>query len=790
MSSDTNTAKPRTHQADLAKLPRALAPLLERPQWVIWRWTPKPGGGWQKPPFMATQPTRHASVANSNTWTDYATALAAVHAGHGDGVTYVLTKQENFAAIDLDHCRDTVTGSVECWAQLMLEQALGTYCEITPSGNGLRIWGTAVGDSLHRKLSLDTGDNAAVELFRRTNKALTISGLDLRQGRSLGSIDTLMDWCVFFGEKHKPAPTAAAPVRVNGNGHGLPYSLDEIEGMVSTGALPPGANRSDMFHAIVGHYVGCGWDVEQIAAHMGQFPDGIGGRYLGEGRLSGEVARSAGKYSAGALPSSGVDGWVNGWEAKVPPQPDPELEDDVPEQKLPDPELDDDIPEQKLPDPALDDDIPEQKLPAPELDDDIPEQDDELDDDELGSDDDLEPSKPNSGLPPMYCYGDLDPRPIKSWAIKRLMPEVGHGVLAGQWGTYKTFTVFDLAACMMTGQPFLGYPVKRQCGVLLLAAEGADEVRLRMQAVVNAKCGNMLRAPFCWYETAPVLLHKDSVNTLVAMGEQAAASVQAEFGLPLGLVVIDTMAVAAGYREQGAENDSAVVAAVMRVLKEVAERLSCFVLGIDHYGKNLDAGVKGSVNKETPCDLVLACLGERERNGFVANPRLAVRKCRGGVQGREFPFKTRVIELLEKDEDGEAVTTLVIDWQPVPPGGAQPPEDPWAEPSRQDQRTAMLRLKRVLMAELAEHGVDLPIPPDGPTVRMIDQEIVRDEFFAGTPADGTPKQKRKSRSQKFLRALEWAEEQELISAGEIDGIAYLWLCRPEPEDDDEKPDPE
>ena len=161
---------------------------------------------------MATQPTRHASVADSNTWTDYATALAAVHAGHGDGVTYVLTKQENFAAIDLDHCRDTVTGSVECWAQLMLEQALGTYCEITPSGNGLRIWGTAVGDSLHRKFSLDTGDNAAVELFRRTNKALTISGLDLRQGRSLGSIDTLMDWCVFFGEKHKPAPTAAAPV--------------------------------------------------------------------------------------------------------------------------------------------------------------------------------------------------------------------------------------------------------------------------------------------------------------------------------------------------------------------------------------------------------------------------------------------------------------------------------------------------------------------------------------------------------------------------------------------------
>jgi hypothetical protein len=41
------------------------------------------------------------------------------------------------------------------------------------------------------------------------------------------------------------------------------------------------------------------------------------------------------------------------------------------------------------------------------------------------------------------------------------------------------------------------------------------------------------------------------------------------------------------------------------------------------------------------------------------------------------------------------------------------------------------------MAKLAEHGVDLPIPPDGPAVRMIDQEIVRVASYTGTPADGT-----------------------------------------------------
>jgi Uncharacterized conserved protein len=109
-----STAKPATYQADLAKLPCALAPLIERPQWAIWRWTQQDNGRWQKPPFMATQPERHASTKDTGTWSDYATALAAVQAGHADGITYVLTEDDPFAAIDLDHCRDVNTQQHRC----------------------------------------------------------------------------------------------------------------------------------------------------------------------------------------------------------------------------------------------------------------------------------------------------------------------------------------------------------------------------------------------------------------------------------------------------------------------------------------------------------------------------------------------------------------------------------------------------------------------------------------------------------------------------------------------------
>jgi hypothetical protein len=707
--------KPTIYCGDLANLPTALQPLRARAQWVIWRLTWQQGR-WSKAPFRCDDPDRYASSSNPITWSSYEAAVAA--AGAGDGVSYVLTREDPFAAVDIDHVRDPITGTIEIWAQRLLDQASRSYAEVSPSGTGLRIWGTASGEALHRHFSF--GDTA-LELFRRTSKVLTVTGLQLGTNQTLANIDALLDRAVLWGQQRQHKLNKAKPGHKLNAGTMAQYSIDELERIVQEGA-PDGANRSDTFHGIVGHFLGCGWSIQRIIEHLEQFPDGIGNRYIAEGRLAREVKRSAAAFAANDEQQEDAP-WSNGWQAEGKPAAEPEPED------------------------------PESEEPTAE-----PE----------GS----EPEEAEPELPPMYAHGDPDPRPIKAWIIKGLMQAQGHGLLSGQWGTYKSFIALELAGALMTGQPFIGRMIKRQCGVLFFAAEGQHEMRVRLEAMVREKCGGMVRAPFRWFEDVPVLLQPDGLSLLVAMGKKAATSLQQEFELPLGLLIIDTIAASAGYTGLGAENDTSINQRLMNVLKLAALQLDCFVLGVDHFGKDIGAGTRGASAKESSGDLVLSLLGNRELSGRVLNTRLVIRKCRGGRSGEEHPFSVREVELPEPDEDGDPVTTLVIEWGAHEQKPATPIRDPWEESRQAQTRQAMLLLKRVMMAKLAEAGCELPLEPP---VRGIDREIVREEFYAQTPADGTEREKRSIRRKRFDRALERACEKQLIGIREIGDITYLWL---------------
>ena len=153
-----------------------------------WRWDDRG----EKLYFLASEPQRPASLTDPSTWCDHATAVAAWQAGHADGIAYVMTEADPFAAIELVHCRHRSTRSIDIWAQNFLDEARHTYTEVTPSGDGCLILGlTDDGtDPVHQKYTVEIdGKQVVAELCRRTPKVLTVTGYRLDTVEELTSLD-------------------------------------------------------------------------------------------------------------------------------------------------------------------------------------------------------------------------------------------------------------------------------------------------------------------------------------------------------------------------------------------------------------------------------------------------------------------------------------------------------------------------------------------------------------------------------------------------------------------------
>ena len=109
------------------------------------------------------------SVTNPAHWSTYQVAKTS---RYGDGLGFVLNG-DGIVCIDLDHCIEG--GQVNAEAQALLDSLPETYSEISPSGNGLHVWGYAKMDSGRRF----TRNGLSVEIYpsgryiTMTGKALT-----------------------------------------------------------------------------------------------------------------------------------------------------------------------------------------------------------------------------------------------------------------------------------------------------------------------------------------------------------------------------------------------------------------------------------------------------------------------------------------------------------------------------------------------------------------------------------------------------------------------------------------
>ena len=169
-------------------LPRALKPLMDRDQWLVWRLERNKQGKDTKVPYQANHPERKASTKNSETWASYAVAVKAAKVHDMGGIGFVLT-DTGFAAFDIDDCRNPVDGAIHPWAANLVERA-GSYAEITTSGTGLRIIGLARNAAHHRKQPVI--DGITCEAYSHATRYIVMTGNQLN-GAGLVNLDTVMD---------------------------------------------------------------------------------------------------------------------------------------------------------------------------------------------------------------------------------------------------------------------------------------------------------------------------------------------------------------------------------------------------------------------------------------------------------------------------------------------------------------------------------------------------------------------------------------------------------------------
>jgi hypothetical protein len=111
------------------------AELRRRDQWVVWAYQDRGGKPTKVPMGVGGE---LASSTDPATWSSFQVALRAAEQMDAAGVGFVFTPDDPYCGIDLDDCLIDGKPTSRAWS---LIDELGTYCEVSPSGKGVKLFG-------------------------------------------------------------------------------------------------------------------------------------------------------------------------------------------------------------------------------------------------------------------------------------------------------------------------------------------------------------------------------------------------------------------------------------------------------------------------------------------------------------------------------------------------------------------------------------------------------------------------------------------------------------------------
>lgn len=330
-----------------------------------------------------------------------------------------------------------------------------------------------------------------------------------------------------------------------------------------------------------------------------------------------------------------------------------------------------------------------------------------------------------------YRFALLDASQLRlnkssAYQVKNLIPAQGLIVIWGPPKCGKSFWVLDIVFHIALGWAYRGRRVKQGLAVYV-GCEGEFAVPARVEAFRQEK----IRGPIDPDKFKLILTHLD----LIGEADRLILDIAAQLGERTpAIIIIDTL----NRSLAGSESSDEDMGNYIKAADKLRGKLGCAVAIVHHCGIT-DSRPRGHTSLAGAADAQIAV--KKDTSGLIST---VVEFMKDGPEGEETASRFRVIDHLDIDEDGEPISSCVI----------EPVTDPAARTAGHRKLTAsQKRAFELLKAAINKAGTTPPgcdhVPANTPCVT---ENLWREYCYAGQISENDQSDKPGTKQRAFKRA--------------------------------------
>jgi hypothetical protein len=243
--------------------------------------------------------------------------------------------------------------------------------------------------------------------------------------------------------------------------------------------------------------------------------------------------------------------------------------------------------------------------------------------------------------------GELEAK-APEYVIDKILEKDTMCMVFGSSAAGKTFAVIDMLCCISTGLEFHGYEVKVRGTCIYICGEGHNGLARRFDAWALTNKTDISRAPVYVSETSAKFCTDDFTNEVLESVRHLAEN----HGEPV-LIVVDTLARNFGNGDENSTKDMGIFIDAMDKLRKL---YNSTIMIVHHTGHAETKRARGSSALRAALDAEFEI--KKDAAGII---KLKATKMKDAELPEPMTFKLKPVELGFKDDDGNPVTSAVLE---------------------------------------------------------------------------------------------------------------------------------